>query len=308
MSQAGVIAATSTSAPPNAEEMRNQLTDQLMADRQFAETALPEQLLVQLRCIDEIDSDSTEKQNYWRTWQIVLGIASALAFILTFMTMGIGLVVFIPCLIGFIVAWRKHRRYRQLNVENRRHRIPHALIRYLKTDIPPDQPVSLEIDFRNYQQGDFQTGKEGGGFFNSVTQTRYEVPWLKLSGQFYDGTKFRLKITQNAKRKEKRKSKRTKITETFRDKYNLAIAVKPHRYPGLEKLPELIKQTKPPQGLTVAFCNVSGNRATIQCISAPKRVLSVNTTTSDPYGFVGADPALQLFLACYHCLGQCRIS
>jgi hypothetical protein len=294
------------------DSLRQEFIASLNSSRKFACTTSADQAIKQLDLIAEIDQLFTQKQKYWTKWMVGFGVASIGGIIITVIVAAVlelgawGLVVLVPCVLAFAFAGYKYFEAGKLNFEDRRHRIPARLVQYLKTDIPPDRPVQVAVDFRHYRESsEFQTAKDGG-MFSSVTKTEYEVPWFNLKGQLYDGSKFRLKIVQTAKRKEKKKRKTTKVTETFCDKYNLIVAVNPARYPGLSKFQKLIATAKPIRELRISMAKVEGNRITLQAISPPKKFYSTHGGSNDPSRSSTADPALQLFLACYHCLGQCR--
>jgi hypothetical protein len=283
----------------------------LKSSRKLVWNGSADQAVAELNLVGKIDAFFTRKQKFWTRWLIAIGAAIVASIFVAVVAAGmefgaLGLVIVVPCVLAFVFAGIKCWQAGKLNFDDRRHKMPAQLVEYLKTDIPPDRPVELEVDFRHYRESsEFQTAKDGG-VFSSITKTEYEVPWFNLKGQLYDGSKFRLKIVQGAKRKEKRKRKRTKVTETFCDKYNLIVAVKPARYPGLTKFQTLIASAKPIEDLRISMAKVEGNRITIQAISTREKYFSTTSSNKQPVGSNSADPALQLFLACYHCLGQCR--
>jgi hypothetical protein len=267
------------------------------------------QLLDELVCIGRIDDKYGRLQSWWLIATITsIGILLVSIFICFMSEMDSTAITF-TCIAFFAatICVGFYKYVGRLNVPDRRYQIPLKILKYLKADIPPNTPINIEVGFEHYHSKQFQTGKSGG-MMSTIKEFQYAVPWLHISSQLYDGTKFRLEVIQSVKRKQKSKRKSTKITETFRDKYNLNLAVKPTRYPGIANFEMHLKSAPSPMGLSTVKAFRKENRIKVQAMTTPRRIQSLNSTAADPLKFANAHPCLQLFLTAYHCLGLCRQS
>ena len=276
----------------------------LLSGQRFQYTGTAAEVIDRLQSLRHVDALYTQKEKFWERciwWSVPLFF---LALFSAFVTAGMGLWVAVPMFFLMVLCITMRIVRGRHNFPDRRYRIAERLLQHLKADIPPNAPVSVALDFRHYHTRRLRTNAQSMGFFSGIKVLNYEVPWLTMSSQLYDGSKFRFKIVQCVKRKEKAKRKRTKVTETFRDKYTLSLAVKPTRYPGLAKFESVIKTATPPQGLSAPHGKLLGNRVSVQSLTRPQRNTSL--VNVDLERFQDAHSALQLFLCCYHGLGQCR--
>ncbi len=281
----------------------------IRADLKYICTGTADELIEELLCIGQIDQLNGRRQGNWMIAAILSAVILVVMIFISFNSEMNPAPVAFTC-IAFLVAAICTGFYiytRRMNVPDRRHQIPLKILRYLKADIPPNTPIEIEVGFAHYHSNQFQT-KKTGGMMSSIREYQYALPWLFISSQLYDGTKFRLAVIQSVKRKQKSKRKSTKITETFRDKYNLNLGVKPNRYPGIAKFETHLATAPPPMGLSAVKAFRKENRIKVQAMTTPRRIQSLNSTKADPLKFANAHPCLQLFLTAYHCLGLCRQS
>lgn len=160
-----------------------------------------------------------------------------------------------------------------LDLENRRYELVAGILGLLQKDMAADQPVLLQIDFRehNHKEKFVRSGKVGRW------DTKFYVDrWLELRGRFLDGSKFSVALIQkhqdrsctkrSASGKTKYKSKTKSSTEAI-----VGIKFKEKRYPN--KPPnavELFKSVKLPNWVELKSINGEGDMLTIRA-----------TTTSD---------------------------
>jgi hypothetical protein len=286
---------TQQEVPDPTHLLRDSLSESIRKDLKLSLQGTAGDVLQQLGLVEEIDRENEPLARKWSTICIVAGILCVVSIPLIFLA-GLGLILLVPSLILLVFGWLKYNKFSRLDLYDRRHEIPARLITYLSADMAPDAPLAVTIDFNSYHNKRYKTGQVSEGW--SVKKYQYELPWFTIRGQLVDGSKFRMKITQDVKRKEKRKRKSTKVTETSREKLNLLIAVKPTRYPQVANFPRLMSQAQPPAQLQVAQTKVNGNRILLQALTAPER-------TSTPSG-ADIHGVLQMFLASYDCLAQCR--
>lgn len=99
------------------------------------------------------------------------------------------------------------------------------LVGMLRADVPYDQPLLVEVDFRSYRKG---RGRRVTGFWRSFFGGQriyaYQHEWLRLEARFADGTALSLRASDSVKRKEKDKRKRpTRVGERMRGAIELHL-------------------------------------------------------------------------------------
>ena len=116
-------------------------------------------------------------------------------------------------------------------------------------------------------------------------------------------------MTQVVKRKERRKRKYTKVKEAFREKISLTILAKMKRYTGLERMENLMRRVKLPPEIQLRRVSSNANRIDIQALTdCQRRVKGRSSIVGEKADQLTSShhTMLGLFLACYHCLAQCR--
>ncbi len=274
----------------------------------YKTTSSPASIRDDLARVKALDKDAEAKQRIWTGVAIVSLIIGVFCTFALFATGGIReqpiflfgiLPLFAIAAVGFVMMVK----YGRLNLDDRRYSLVSQLLRYLATDMGRAGLLDLRIDFNSYQQRRYQTSRAGGA-------TSYAVPWLALKGTFADGSRFRLSVTQVVKRKERRKRKYTKVKVAAREKVRLTVLASTKRYTGLERMERLLRGAQQPPGMQLCKVGASANRIDILAMTdCHRKVFGRNASerrgsvpsTMDHHSLLG------LFLACYHCLGQCRI-
>lgn len=273
-----------------------------LADRMLEQSVPSGQLAECFQAIEAYDRRFEPLDRRWRVIKIVAGIATLISLPVAFGTAGTGLVLTVPLAAFFIAALVIHSKYAAGNLPDRRYRVPAEALKFLTVDMHPEAPVMMKINFRPYLHKDYLTSKERDPSNYQVTNFTYEQPWLQLQGKLMDGSKFRLRVASAVKRKQKQKRKRVKVTETFREKLDLSVTVPPDVYPSLAKFPQLFNQVPRPANLETLSARADGQQVVIDGLSRSLKssLYSQADETTDHH------TVLQLFLATYECLRQCR--
>lgn len=271
----------------------------------------PERIQQELSELKDLDKAAEKDQKFWLTIGVAAIVIGIFSLIGTFAAGMPALLVGVALGVGGAIAGFAMKAVRgRFNVDDRRYTLVWELARYLGTDMAPDSPLDVTIDFNSYQNRRYLTDQTGGGMFSSTSASSYCLPWLTLKGALADGSRFRLAVTQVVKRKERRKRKYTKVKEAFREKISLALLVKAKRYANLERIEGLMDGAQLPPGIQLRRVSGSGNRVTVHALTDCHRRVKgrggyaqskdADRRTSSHHTMLG------LFLACYHCLAQCR--
>ncbi|WP_342377296.1 hypothetical protein NVS55_38425 [Myxococcus stipitatus] len=136
-------------------------------------------------------------------------------------------------------------KYSRQDLENRRYGLLSQLLLRLRRDIEPEEPVTLELDFRAVDHPDKWTEKGRAGRW---TTNEFEDPWMSLHARLRDGTHLRLSMEEwlqkrtrtkvNARGKHKTKQKQKSATFL-----QAQLRVKPERHPGLASLQDTARQS-----------------------------------------------------------------
>jgi hypothetical protein len=138
-----------------------------------------------------------------------------------------------------IAAFILHSRFTRLNLENRRYELVTRLVKMLQADTAPQEPMTLELDFRPSTDSDKFTGK-------GKTPTGWDVKsyvdrWLSLQARLLDGTHLRVEMTeridQRSRTKRTRSGKYKMKSKTLADALvRVRLQVKPEKYQHLGRL------------------------------------------------------------------------
>ncbi len=266
----------------------------------------PAQIQQDLLGLQSLDREAERKRVIW-TMLTIASAAFTVFCLLKLILSGVPDPLVSTCLVlgvaGTVATGIMSAKYRRLDLDNRRYRLTREVMRYLAADMMPGRMLDIKIDFNSYQNQRYQTGGSSAG-------TLYAVPWLAMKGTLADGNRFRLSVTQIVKRKSRAKRKYTKVREAFREKIQLAIRPRRGRYTGLERMKDLIRSATLPAGLQRMNAACSAERIAIVAVTDCHRRVKgrygvegqdADQLTSDQHSILG------LFIACYHCLGKCRV-
>ena len=285
-----------------------QIKEALSAKSQLV-TQLPvDQTLRCLEAIETIDKEAERQQTLWG-WVLGLSIVAALATFLVFVSQEIFpflTLVFGPAVIFTLFKLMAARRY---SFKDRQYQHARQIIETLKPDFFPGQPIDLLVDLRLYDDKVFLHDSEKISW--RISRKRFVAPWLQLKGTFVEGTSFRFQQTASLKQKIKAKSKKTKTTSVFIEKYALTLLPPAHRYADLtlvtKAMQQVMKQDQSygSSGLTFPTVTPAEGRITFRSTSKSMRVVSLSGTPQQIYatGFPSAPLAFmrmsfQALLAC----------
>jgi len=177
----------------------------------------------------------------------------------------VGIVCLVACVASFVWAARAQAH----NLEDERILAPLRLLQILRTDLPPDRPIRLKVDFRDYPNRDFQVARQGG--LRSGQQTTYRQSWLELQARLADGGRLRLEVTRQAQRLDYWKTGGGKTRRRFKDKVQDRVALQ-LQVPGLD-LADLVANLRPglPLGLTGRTMQVQGDTVRMEVLTPRAR-------------------------------------
>ena len=180
----------------------------------------------------------------------------------------------LPRLLMALFAFLRRLIQAPLRLEARRYELVAHLLKLLRVDITPTEPLALELDLRP----DTHPAK-----LQRETQTRtswkvkhYVDPWLSLQGRLLDGSHFRVELTERvddrtrwkttARGKQKRKTKQ--VSDAIA---KVQLRVKPERYQHLDRLgPHARNAVQLPPGTQLKNLGVEGDRITLAVrVNAP---------------------------------------
>ncbi|MFK7822050.1 MAG: hypothetical protein AB8G99_25355 [Planctomycetaceae bacterium] len=287
-----------------------------LANRRFESTNTARGLLFDLDQVQQIDKEAERRISKWILPTVVSVICLLGSFAWLLFAAGLEGSTWLPgVILGLSVVSLVFSIVKMQSgnpdLDDHRYLVIKDAIRFLACDMADDQLVKASIDFGDYNQPTNLVEQTGGGFFSSIRVKKYDHPWANVKGRLLDGTRFRLEVSRTVKRKEKSKRKYTKVSETFTDKIDLTLAVRPKTVPLLEAAARRLQQRPSYNGVTVRNVAVQGNKLIVQAASPPLRRVKgrYNTTNQNADRHTTSHhQLLGLFLACYDSLGRARLS
>ncbi len=172
-------------------------------------------------------------------------VGAFLGFLLTFAGLdvaddGIGTaltVVGVLAVVG-VVALVYRATQGKFDYEDRRYQLLERILPLLATDLPKGAPVDVRMDLSKASVSSKATGT---GEVRGWKVKYFEDPWLTVSGQFVDGTKFQLEATEKFQKRSKWKTSASgkskhKTKTKSATLLSLRLAVKPKRYSALDRV------------------------------------------------------------------------
>ena len=191
-------------------------------------------VLADLDRIRDLDVATERLQSKW----LLTTVASALVGVVLTITLAASDYGSAAAIVGLVaVAWfvfslSTYLRHRRSNVDNRRYELAAKLLGLLRVDMARDQAVGVKLDLRRADHKDkFRSKGQAGSWQVSY----YRDPWLRLSGQFQDGTSFELVKTELLQKRSKwhtsRSGKRKHKSKTKHGfEAHLRLRFKPAKY------------------------------------------------------------------------------
>lgn len=179
------------------------------------------------------------------------------------------------------------------------------LLGFLRTDIRRRDPMDLAIDFRAYQDANPSAAAIAGGKWPQAHLYRHE--WLTLAARLADGNRLRMRVTDLVKRKEKRRYKYTKVSESTTSRIQVVLKLRP-RYGGCERLARRLESGATPCDLELRKVSVKGRslRISLKTQRTTRRVTRSAVLEGVPSYLVTSDTLLSTLAWIYRAIGQQR--
>jgi len=220
----------------------------------------------------------------------------------------LGALVFVAGLVTGIVCSVRASRLAKEDCEDRRLELAGGLLDTVGQDVPAKASMNLDMSFDAYQtHGQLVSEDKQGGFY-PVTARQYRDNWFQASGRLNDGNRFKLAVTQLAKRKEKRKPKYTKVSEQVYERISLTLRVSSQAYPGWQALKTLLSPGVA-EGFQILRAQVDDQgvaRVVARTPALVTRTGRYGTQTLSPGPLTTTETVARLFMYVYERMQQCR--
>ena len=164
-------------------------------------------------------------------------------------------------LVAASIVWFLYRMLRKSNVDDARYQLVRDVAHILGRDMAPSAPLAVQLDLdppdAPRKLADSNKYRSAGATFWT---NAYSDPWLSMSGQLIDGTRFRLRMIDRAKTKNRVRDRKSKLKCKSKCKYQavLQLRVKPQKCPGLARMKREFRQAvQVPDGATVHACTIT---------------------------------------------------
>lgn len=217
--------------------------DRFRFERVYRNTAPVQVLMADFARLKGFDAEVERQQKLWSSRGQALGISAFVAFLLSFVALaqgfgpwGFGLTA--ALLVGLFVCISMSSRLLTLDLQDKRYELVVHLLKRLRRDIAPDEPVSLDLDFR--PTSDLENLKDRGSVGQWKTES-FAQQWLVLQARLLDGTHLRLGMEERLqlRRRTKRNPRgkyKTKNKQKGASLLHVQLRVKPERHPRLAQL------------------------------------------------------------------------
>ncbi|MBD0268524.1 MAG: hypothetical protein ICV77_09550 [Cyanobacteria bacterium Co-bin8] len=153
-----------------------------------------ETLLGDLSFLTQLDAQIEQKL---KRANILLGVGIAVVFISFFLLgLGIGIVTLAIGLGLGIWGGVSRQQLVKINIPNYRYELLIRVLQMLLRDMAPDQPVDLKLGLTSVERPEKKIDTIPHPSRSKWNIDRYADPWLELSSQFLDGTRFTLSATE----------------------------------------------------------------------------------------------------------------
>lgn len=129
---------------------------------------------------------------------------------------------FVVAAAAFLGGLLLSRQGRQLDLDDRKLHAARYVIDALREDLSPDRPVRLDLDFEGYDRTAPLAGEE---VLQYGPDKVFLKRWLGLGLTLLDGTRVEVEATTRARRRSRRKSRYTKLTDSVRD--DVVVTLRP---------------------------------------------------------------------------------
>lgn len=199
-----------------------------------------ESLLDELSSLSQVD---TEIERKLKSANIFLWVGIAVVFVSFFLfVLGIGFLI-LPVGLGLAV-WGGIQRHRlvKINIPNYRYRLLLQVLQMLLRDMAPNQPVTVKLGLAPAELPEKKIDTIPHPSRSGWKVDRYVDPWLELSSELLDGTRFTLSATElfqshhGWKRSRSGKSKHKRKPKPKGQVLNLNLAFSRRKYNAVSQL------------------------------------------------------------------------
>ncbi|RKH72061.1 hypothetical protein [Corallococcus aberystwythensis] len=182
-----------------------------------------------------------------------------------------------------LFLWRASLKRRDL--DNRRYGLAQVLLQRLQLDLAPDAPVWLKLDLRPPDLLDKRVRQDMVGWWNTDF---FVDPWFKLETRLADGTFVRIHMVERLQKRERSKTSasgksRTKTKRKGFALLDVSVRVKPHRFPGLERLKSRASAaTRLPRHIELERVRVAADRMSLRVRLSDDWVARPHKEAGDP--------------------------
>ncbi|MEM6452728.1 MAG: hypothetical protein AAF703_20725 [Cyanobacteria bacterium P01_D01_bin.105] len=220
------------------------------------------QLQANFKQIAVQDKKAEKKRTLYFTIAIISAICAFVGFIWAAQETAAGVLLLVPIVLLLVamVTGVLGGRWNQFAVPDLRYTLPMQLVDMLERDMAKNTAFATRIDFSAPTKKKKQVAKGPWPARSGWTQASFEDPWLRLSGQFLDNTRFALTLTEltvvrsgwkrsrSGKRKHKTKTKpkgmeAQLLLKFSRKRYGAVTALQPD-LAGAVNLPQQVSLKK----------------------------------------------------------------
>ncbi|MCP3102606.1 hypothetical protein LZ198_27400 [Myxococcus sp. K15C18031901] len=269
------------------------LVHQMERQPRYSKTAPLAQVMDDLDFFESIDDVVAALREKWSGRGKTATAAASISFVLCLMCLFAdafsGVVawvlggVFIVSLVATLVCLSKNHGLGKRDLPDRRYQLVMYLLRRLRKDIPPDEPLTLNLDLTDL---DATEKWKGSGRAGDWTTNDYVDPWLQLQVRLADGTHLRLTMEEwLQKRSRSKRNYRGKVKTKHKSKSSTVLGVqlrvKPERHPDLVSLEGAARKAlKLPACVTDTRLDVSEDRLALRT-RLPLEWLAVDPSQND---------------------------
>ncbi len=274
------------------------------------------QLRDTLRGLRAQDQEMARQKARWTKWSVGSWLTAAVSFIAIIVTgiaellalVALFAVLLLAGVVMGIVSVVKAYRYRAQDLEDRRLEVAEGLLQTVGEDVAPKSAMSMEMSFEPYQRHGQLVDQQKSRNIYPIVESRYKDTWFQAKGRLADGNRFRVEVTQLAKRKEKRKPKYIKANEQLSERVGLMVRVSPETYPGWQQLRQSL-QPATLEGCQVLQAQVDEQGTVRIQAQTPTRVVRTGRAGSQILSegpLTTAETLARLFVYLYDQMQHCR--
>ncbi len=246
--------------------------DRFRFERVYRTTAPVPVVMADLGGLRSFDAEMALRQKAWSLRAHICGYSALAAgigafFLLSTDFSGLAFLLVAVLFVAMLVCNGISSRFLKLDLQNRRYELVARLLQRLRKDIAPDEPVTVELDFRPTTDKENLADRGSAGEWKTES---FVQRWLTLQVRLMDGTHLRLgmeerlqlrrrtRINPRGKYKTKNKQKGTALL-------HVQLRVKPEHHPHLARLEARARQAvRLPEYVSLVKLEVAEDRLSLR--------------------------------------------